>query len=455
MGKHMETHHFDWFTFIFLIFGTCVIASFTLCIIVYRKYPPLKAKSLSNLACLSMAGIIHMWSVFIVNEHIQPFKMIHSLNCTFWSFMMQFCFGLGIWFPCIYYRMGKYGKIFDEKAFKKHTLLWKDIAMTIGIVPIWIITILVWFTKGCQYDTTLQTCVTRITWEIAALSWLLANGLIFAMCVKRLVGSVDNSFFNERRSLMAIGFCGCLITLIDSIILFTGKVNTEYGRNIYTISIVCLHLFCVPRIAGFTLFKATNNDTAYSAQYKNSLGSFFPVVEIDSVLAFKKQEIYYRDFLIYCSCQSHEKAPEVVEGSSLYDAPVTTKMIGTICGCLSEIIKFRSLYNIISIKMREDICDSITSNYLISNGPKFIPLEVTTETLLKGHTISMWIFDSVEDYLLKKIGSIYFATYMRDQFPIVAKDQIRQVELVGELAKENLLDNIERRRILGLDRQHV
>lgn len=453
----------DWFTFFILVISTCFLLTYGTLLIYYIRYPPLKGKSVANLICIILSGVIHMWSVFIVNEHVDPFIQIHFINCIFWTFLMQFCIGLGFWFSSVYYRIHKYGKIFrTNRSRRLNAVLVSDVIISIGLIPILAITAMIWIDKGCYYDPMLQTCKTKIFWEVTALLWLVSNGIIFSLSLWRLMKSVDNNFFNERKALFSIAILGFLITIVDAFILFTGKMETDFGRNIYTLSVCALHLFCPLRLSIYTLSKAIKNDTYYSESYKRSLQPFLPVKDLSKSTSYKKLldiEIYYLNYLSYCMLSTLDKYKEAKEDVKICNVVLTPKVVSNICECIQNIDIYRRRWNMNGIETRGKMVDKIIETYLLPKGTDSnstidskvinVPYEIKVIALRKQTSNKQDCLDDLFFYLNEELAVHFFDTFMKDVFPKTASEELRKTEIVEELNQGGLLDNSEKMTILN------
>jgi predicted transcriptional regulator len=354
----------------------------------------------------------------------------------------------------VYYRIHKYGRIFQEKKRSKvNMVLISDVLISLGLFPILIITMLVWFDKGCYYNPILKTCITKLFWQISILGWLFTNSCIFVFSTWKLFKTVDNNFYNEKKALIWIAILGYIVTVIDAVILFTGKLETELGRNIYTISICLLHLFCVPRLSIYTLFKASKNDGDYSSNFKLSLALFSPIHEIKKYQTYHKlirHEAFYLDYLTYCSIEAITRCIEGCE-MKICNTTATTHLIASICSCLQRINTFRNSYKYNGITTREKILNDIVHTFILDPTSKeliTIPNAVKEKLLLKSQ-ITESSLDGLFLYLNDQLSVYFYDDYMKNILPKTAEVDLRKMDILEDLQSGGLLDVYEKNRILN------
>jgi hypothetical protein len=75
----------------YVVFGLLCASTLVLCVTCYAlavlrsRYEPLKFKNLDKLYWMVLFGMIHSWSVFVNNEHLEIFVPVSVTSCVLWG----------------------------------------------------------------------------------------------------------------------------------------------------------------------------------------------------------------------------------------------------------------------------------------------------------------------------------------------------------------------------------
>ncbi len=437
----------DWLSLVIVILSSCILLTYGWCLFIYRKYAALKAKDIPNLVLMIIASVIHIWSTFIVNEHGEPFKTIHNDNCILWTFVFQFSFGLGLWISCVFYRVAKFGNLFQYEASKKRLVKFiGDILACLGLIPILFITMCVWFADGCYFNDKEDTCNTGLVWKIVVATWLGIVYWVFIVTVIVMIRRINNTFFNESKQLTGIIILALVVMCLNTAIVFSDNLDTVIGRNIFTISVCLLDLISTFLLSGKTIIAAMGQDIEYLAKYKSSLiPSVLPSQFTNMEEVFKNDEFYF-DFIRFCRDQKINE--EITEDKIICGRKVTQVIISNITACITAIDQYRiesltpsgpplALYEAIVKR----ICSDDNSGFSIPNQIK--------ETILKNEkNPNAKSLEIVKDYLLSQLSLIFGNEYMQVRLPDLLKEDKNKVQILTQMESIGLITTQEEMALL-------
>lgn len=440
---------FDFISFLFVIISTSVLFVYGGCLLMYRKYSVLKAKDIPNLILMVIASIIHIWSTFIVNEHSEPFKTLHNKNCILWTYVFQFSLGLGLWISCLFYRIAKFGNLFQYEERKKRLIKFLgDILACLGIIPILFITMCVWFSDGCYYDPIKNTCKTTTFWEITTACWLGCIYWILVVCVITIIRRIENNFLNESRQLTSIIILSLIVMCVNCTIVFMGYLDNVWGRNAFTILVCLLDVFAIMSISGKTLLAAIRQDVEFLAKYKSSLIPSLLPEKFKSIEDVLNNEELYFDFIQYCreTAIREQKTLDIIEnGKEEYtgEDPLDCNKIVNIIACLLAIDQYKT--EVLCNKSEQTILYEAILKRLNKNDSYGIgvPHNYITEILRNGNKLTGNVFDNVKKYLLETLGRIFGVRYMEERLPLILREDKNRVSVLNEMQENGLMSDQE------------
>ncbi len=216
-----------------------------------NAYLPLKTKNVPNLVIIIVAGIMHVWGTFLANDHIEAFRYIKHIDCTLWSYVLQYALGLNIWFSAILYRCTSYGLLFGSmkpgNCFANRDKI-RILLMVALSLPICTICLLVFILNGSVYSEEMGTCMSKKIWKGAVLLWIVMGLIVLALFTLFVRNRVTDKFYDESKIMKGIAKWSILIITFNAAISFSEFINFSLGRSFFTLNIIFLHFYADSRM---------------------------------------------------------------------------------------------------------------------------------------------------------------------------------------------------------------
>jgi hypothetical protein len=283
------------FLLLFLLFSLFDAIVIIFILVLSRKYNHIKAKDPINFILIFITGTIHSWSHFLYNEPLYDSE--GDVNaCLFIGYVFQHLLGSTFWFYCIWFRLIKFGSIFDslevneddsryrnvydlEKrrcgfflSFKRRYRFATIVAFTISTLPIIIFIIMTNIGQPSIYvDTELDLCFTVVIWKEIFVSLNVLYFIILAISLCFIPRRIHNKYFNEAKALRDIVFFSGVIFVIETWLSFRYQGTDYEWSDISDLLIFILHTFTIVRLIGYSIYKTFTKKAEYEEMFLSEL----------------------------------------------------------------------------------------------------------------------------------------------------------------------------------------
>lgn len=301
-----------------------------------RKYAPLRVKDVPKMIVMAIFGLIHIWFAFMTNEHFPLLNQLQRMECSVFSFWLQYLLGLNMWFVVLILRLETYIWIFSERirdVTKNQFRATKFMTSIVLTIPLATLFIVLSSTNGSTWDEESSRCTTALPYKLILLGWIIFEMILLITFFFTLKGILTANYYKEYESLGNIILLGITIIIINGFIVFFGGLSYSIGRSVATILIGTLHIFSLLRIAGLNIWRAATCDKKHARAFlENQQHALVGVKHVEEI---KDDDEIINDFLNYCRGQ---------KGVSFkrQDEDVTIKVEPTILSeCREEMIAWK------------------------------------------------------------------------------------------------------------------
>ena len=269
-----------------------------------RGYAPLRAKGVRNFMVINLASLVHVWAVFIANDHIGATKQLKSLHCALWSYIIQYAIGLNLWFVAIIWRCTTYSMLHKVTERRVAWLFAHRHAFRLGTalllcLPVVTICVLVIELHGSQFSEETGSCASALLFKLLIAGWLLVALCLLILCSYVVNVSVKARFFNEGPQLKRICIFSVLIFVACSLLTFSGAVNTSLGRCLFLALVIAMHTYAISKLMVYILYKSVTADYQLMNDMNDDLSAAIELDTIDDELVLNDSGLY-AEFMVYC-----------------------------------------------------------------------------------------------------------------------------------------------------------
>lgn len=289
----------DYISLSITLFSSVFTIIFAITIHFKKDYNPVRAKSIKLSILLMIAGLIHVWSSFLSNDHFKISANLPNIYCPLITYWFQYVFGLNSWICLIILRVISNGSLFSDKSFKD--ISWKKLKYSIIIFIssiIFILTIIITITKQSFIDETEKTCKSTIISKILISCWILFSCLILILITIPSQKRIKNNYYSDYKAVRDIIIFGIICLSINATITFLNLLSNNYGRLIYDALLNIMHVFTFMRLLGYSIFKSIEQDPKYVQIFQLNLIDNQPSRISTSDLL--KNDKILEDFIFYC-----------------------------------------------------------------------------------------------------------------------------------------------------------
>jgi hypothetical protein len=305
----------DRLTFYWLLLITCYLCSLDIAALYYyRRYEPLRSKSVGKLVLSSVFAIVHMWALFVINEQSETVRDWKQLGCDFWAFWVQYLIGLNSWFVFMLERTVTYGYLFLSPLLQpmarkaSRVKIFKLALASLLSFPIFIICLLVTLEGGSYVDQQTATCVTELKWKLCILAWVTTDfGVLIWLnsYVNQQQFTLKNQYFNENQELRVTVLIGIVGLAGYVLVNFFGLESYSLYRSLQTMLIGCMYMcvhssFLCPR-----LYRAWIQDEVYAADFHRAADphQYLTLPDDARYLLHSDEQVRLSEFLKFCQQQ--------------------------------------------------------------------------------------------------------------------------------------------------------
>lgn len=297
-GKSDPTGIFDWLTFSLCVFVTIIQSiSMLVYLIKRRHYTPLRTKNFTYLYLCHIFGLIMIFSTFISNNHITEWNVIkNDSNCVVWSFWLEYFFGFALFYFFLVQHIGGIAFLGSNDSIRYCMRLF---IFMFSIVPPLIMFSWITHTNACFYSLEYNSCTTKLHWKFALLAWLFMCLILMCMLIFILYKNelIKDEKISEYKALIYISIVITIILFINAPLNIFGFLSFEWGRCIYTLNILFLHVFIHMKLISYRLYKSIRNDREYVSEIMNS--SEVINIDVNTIVDLEHNDEKMQKFLTY------------------------------------------------------------------------------------------------------------------------------------------------------------
>ncbi len=302
---------YDWIIFGWLVFASSfVIASSVLIMIKRKRYAPLRTTTTANLLMMGTFGIVHGWSAFLSNQHFDMWLPITLVDCSLWTYWIQFGVGLSGWLIALLNRMLSHGFVLNQKmmyagAFKRFSAR----AFVFLAVAAPIVGICFWMSRSeaTAYDPRMRGCYTPPQWKGLVSAWMVWSLVLLCGLNVAVERGTRKGHMSEYRTVRTIVVLATLTVLVNNFLSFTGLINFSVGRCAYTFLLSFVYLVSFSKLSSYKIYKALRGDKAYERRVLSDFRSC--VVVHNSVRDLVRSPQLMEKFLVWCRNQDAGSIP--------------------------------------------------------------------------------------------------------------------------------------------------
>ncbi len=278
----------DWLTLVVVcLYSIAVVVVCTMMMIMRKRFFPLRTKNLPNTLAMCCFGLIHCWSTFVGNRHIDIMSdSFKEYSCGIINFWLQYLVGLNGWFCVLYLRLLEQTLRWDKsytEAFSKdggdqaniernRSSYFRSLAYMLVNASSWplgVICILVTALHGSYFEE--GSCHTYLVYKVSLGIWVVSCSCVLAAANHRVSKHVESQFFSEYLALNSIVKVGLVIVAVNAAVNVTGLVSYSIGRAIFTCAVCFMHTFTFGRLYARLVYKCMTRDSIYLQGFiKNS-----------------------------------------------------------------------------------------------------------------------------------------------------------------------------------------
>lgn len=275
-----EMHLADWLVLVLVAFVSVVFALFSAYLISVRNSKfgnPVRFCNIPILVATMATSVVHMFSTLVANSHLR----VLDFSCVFWTLWGQFVFGLGLRLVFITTRTATYFFILN-RATSMRTHMRRHLATAlIGVLVIAVPFALALVATLAEHtpladdyilwrDST-GWCV--LSWEskLVIVVWILAVfvcNIVAALVVRQKHTHTTanvRAIFKPVRDTLIIGL---VIMVCELALVFGDFVRLWWGRTLFELLVVVLHVFTVARLVGKQAWKCYTRDRLYLREFE-------------------------------------------------------------------------------------------------------------------------------------------------------------------------------------------
>lgn len=236
-------------------------------------WAPIRGRNPAIVIAMSVASCIHIWSVFIDNDHLSALKGVANSDCSIWGFWFQYMFGLNLWFMFMTMRLLTYGFIFENHMRVTQTNAkqrYRRYVALLYVVPMLMLCTAITITKGTRVSETTQACQASPIWKGIITGWVGVCIVIMAVLAS-LLKKVRQRHFNEWATLRSVVFCAILFLALGALLNFLYLTVFMLGRFLFTMFVVIAHTYAYIRITLPPVYACLRRDTSYLEAYNSEI----------------------------------------------------------------------------------------------------------------------------------------------------------------------------------------
>ena len=311
MGRVVPTEPttvYDWIIFGWLVFVSVFIIASSVAIVVKRKrYAPLRTTTTANLLIMGSFGIVHGWSAFLSNQHFEMWLPITLLDCSLWTYWIQFAVGLSGWLIALLNRMLSHGFVLNKNlrySGRMKRFFWRSVVFLMVFIPIMGICMGITRTGVAVYDPRMRSCYTPPLWKALVSAWMVWSLVLLCGLNVVVERGTRRSHMSEYKAVRLIVILATLTVMANNLISFTGLVNFSLGRCAYTFLLSFVYLISFAKLSSYKIYKALKDDREYEKRVLSDFRSC--VVIYDNVRDLMQAPQLMEKFLDWCHDQEAE-----------------------------------------------------------------------------------------------------------------------------------------------------
>lgn len=406
----------DWVTFAYALSGVVLLVT-AACVVLHRKsYAPLRARNPPLLAAMCFAGILHIISVVVADDHFVRLSRFEHANCVMWNFWLPYFLGLLPWYCCMFLRIVVYSSSFSMRLSElgsARVLKYRWAVVPFIAVPLLLLFSWTTLAGGSYFDPEIGRCQSGLVYKILLLVWIVFWALLLLSLSYFARRTIRQDYEGEFETLCKIAIVGCVVLAANAIGILMSLQTYCLGRAAITANVVSLHLFSVLSLAGVRMYRAVARSQAYDNAYARDQQRY--AVPLESADELVDMPHIKDDFLNYCTSGPRiqcENTGVMKEGSDRLVDP------GHMVQCYKKICEWEEKYHSMSEEEIKQRHLHIVQTHLWSTSPAPVCAHMDLVSLAMNTFHKQEnTFSEIRSWIYTQLDREFGAHYMRKEAP--------------------------------------